>query len=164
MYWWGAYGLVMLAVIVYRVIVPCGCPPVSGCGSPRCSATAAGAVTITMFGPHLDELEVAAGQYFVFRFVTGPGWTRAHPLSLSAAPTTHGLRVTMGVTGDDGQRIAGCARAPGCSSRARTAGCTRWSAPGPSWCSSAPGLGLAPLVALAQEAVLAGRLTDGPPC
>ena len=32
--------------------------------------------------------------------VTGPGWTRAHPYSLSAAPDGHSLRITVKVVGD----------------------------------------------------------------
>jgi ferredoxin-NADP reductase len=122
----------------------------------------AGTVTITMHGPNLDELAVSAGQYFVFRFVTGPGWSRAHPLSLSAAPTTHGLRVTMAVTGDDGPRIA--AMRPGTRvlvegpyGRLHPQVRTR-----PQLVLLGSGTGLAPLVALAEEAAMAGRLTHGP--
>ena len=161
-YWWGAYGVVMLAVIVYRVLVPWRLSARQRLRVTSVQRDGAGAVTITMFGQHLDELEVAAGQFFVFRFVTGPGWTRAHPLSLSAAPTTHGLRVTMGVTGDDGRRIASMRQGTrvlieGPYGRLHPMVRTR-----PQLVLLGSGLGLAPLVALAQEAVLAGRLTDGP--
>ena len=161
-YWWGAYGAVLLAVIVYRVIVPLRLS-----ASQRLTVTSVvpdgtGAVTVTMHGPQLRKLQVSAGQFFVFRFVTGPGWTRAHPLSLSAAPTTHGLRVTMGITGDDGERIA--QMAPGTRvliegpyGRLHPQVRTR-----PNLVLVGSGLGLAPLVALAQEAMLAGRLATGP--
>ncbi|MCV2393150.1 ferredoxin reductase family protein [Actinotalea sp. M2MS4P-6] len=161
-YWWGSYALVMLAVIVYRVIVPLRLSSRQRLRVTSVVPDGRGAVTITMNGPHLEELEVSAGQFFVFRFVTGPGWTRAHPLSLSAAPTTHGLRVTMGVTGDDGERIARMREGTrvmieGPYGRLHPQVRTR-----PNLVLVGSGLGLAPLVALAQEAVLAGRLTNGP--
>ncbi|MDO8121883.1 ferredoxin reductase family protein [Isoptericola sp. b490] len=161
-YWWSAYGLVMALVLVYRVAVPLRLSAQQRLRVTSVQPAGPGAVTVAMHGPHLADLQVAAGQFFVFRFMTGPGWTRPHPLSLSAAPTTHGLRVTMGVTGDDGERIA--RMRPG----------TRVMIEGPygrlhPLVRSRPqlvlmgsGLGLAPLVALAQEAVLAGRLTHGP--
>ena len=41
-----------------------------------------------------------AGQFFSFRFLGGPGWTRAHPYSLSAAPDGRTLRITVQVVGD----------------------------------------------------------------
>ena len=156
-YWWGLYGAVMLAVIVWRVIAPLRTSLRQRLRVTSIVPDGRGAVTITVAGPHLDELEVSAGQFFVWRFRTGAGWTRGHPLSLSAAPTTHGLRVTVGVTGDDGERIA---RMPvgtrvlveGPYGRLRPEVRTR-----PDLVLIGSGLGLAPLLALAQEAVLAGR-------
>jgi ferredoxin-NADP reductase len=38
---------------------------------------------------------VTAGQFLNWRFLTGPGWTRAHPYSLSAAPDGRSLRITV---------------------------------------------------------------------
>ena len=156
-YWWGLYGAVMLAVVVWRVIVPLHTSLRQRLRVTSIVPDGRGAVTVTVAGPHLDELQVSAGQFFVWRFRTGPGWTRGHPLSLSAAPTTAGLRVTIGVTGDDGERIA---RMPvgtkvlveGPYGRLRPEVRTR-----ENLVLIGSGLGLAPLVALAQESVLAGR-------
>lgn len=161
-YWWSAYGLVMALVIWYRLVVPWRLSMRQQLRVTDVRPDGRGAATVTMHGPRLHELQVAAGQFFVFRFLTGPGWTRAHPLSLSAAPTTHGLRVTMGVTGDDGERItrmkAGTrVLVEGPYGRLHPLVRTR-----PRLVLLGSGLGLAPLVALAQEAVLAGRLDDGP--
>jgi ferredoxin-NADP reductase len=50
---------------------------------------------------------VRAGQFFQWRFLDGPGWTRSHPYSLSAAPHGHLLRITAKDLGDGGARIAG---------------------------------------------------------
>jgi ferredoxin-NADP reductase len=43
---------------------------------------------------------VTAGQFLTWRFLTGPGWTRAHPYSLSAAPDGRSLRITVKALGD----------------------------------------------------------------
>ncbi len=161
-YWWTAYATVMAAVVIWRVIVPLRLSMWQRLRVTDIRPDGAGTVTVTMNGPRLSGLAVSAGQYFVFRFMTGPGWTRAHPLSLSAVPTTHGLRVTMAVTGDDGARIA---RMPvgtrvmleGPYGRLHPQVRTR-----PHLVLIGSGTGVAPLVALAQEAAMAGRLTAGP--
>ena len=36
-----------------------------------------------------------AGQFFLWRFLTGSGWAKAHPFSLSAAPNDRFLRITV---------------------------------------------------------------------
>ena len=46
-----------------------------------------GVVSVCMTGRRMDALRAEAGQFFTWRFLTGPGWTRGHPYSLSAAPT-----------------------------------------------------------------------------
>jgi ferredoxin-NADP reductase len=59
-----------------------------------------------MTGRHLHRLPVAAGQFFTWRFLSGPGWTRGHPYSLSAAPTADGLRITVKDLGDGSRALA----------------------------------------------------------
>jgi ferredoxin-NADP reductase len=51
-------------------------------------------------------MDVEAGQFFTFRFLSGPGWTRAHPYSLSAAPDGRSLRITAKALGDGSSRLA----------------------------------------------------------
>jgi ferredoxin-NADP reductase len=46
------------------------------------------------------------GQFFVWRFLDGPGWSRAHPYSLSAAPSPDLLRITVKDLGDGSRRLA----------------------------------------------------------
>jgi ferredoxin-NADP reductase len=58
-----------------------------------------------MTGRHLHRLPVAAGQFFTWRFL-GPGWTRGHPYSLSAAPTDNMLRITVKDLGDGSRQLA----------------------------------------------------------
>ena len=57
-------------------------------------------VSVTMRGRDLDRLPVVAGQFFNWRFLTGPGWMRAHPYSISAAPDGQSLRITVKDLGD----------------------------------------------------------------
>jgi ferredoxin-NADP reductase len=58
-----------------------------------------------MTGRQLHRLPVAAGQFLIWRFLSGPGWTRGHPYSLSAAPTGTTLRITVKDLGDDSRAL-----------------------------------------------------------
>jgi len=62
--------------------------------------------TVVMRGRMLDRLPVQAGQFFQWRFLDGPGFTRAHPYSLSAAPDGRTLRITAAHLGDGSARLA----------------------------------------------------------
>ena len=53
----------------------------------------------------LDRLPARAGQFFIWRFLHGPGWSRAHPYSLSAAPDGT-LRITVKDLGDGSAGVA----------------------------------------------------------
>jgi len=64
-----------------------------------------GSVHIT--GPGLRGMRAEAGQFFHLR-VLAPGlWWQTHPFSLSAAPTTDGLRFTVKDLGDGSHGILG---------------------------------------------------------
>lgn len=62
---------------------------------------AAGVVSVYISGRDLDALRVRAGQFFQWRFLTGGGWWRAHPYSLSAGPDGRYLRITIKGQGVD---------------------------------------------------------------
>ena len=47
-----------------------------------------------------------AGQFFVWRFLDGPGWSRGHPYSLSARPHRSMLRITVKDLGDGSRSLA----------------------------------------------------------
>jgi predicted ferric reductase len=64
-----------------------------------------GVVSVYVTGRSLDRLAVRAGQYFLWRFLAGGGWWRAHPFSISAAPNGEWLRFTVKATGDWTDRI-----------------------------------------------------------
>jgi predicted ferric reductase len=59
-----------------------------------------GVVSVYVSGRRLGELNARAGQFFRWRFMTRDGWWQAHPFSLSAAPDTRTMRITVKVLGD----------------------------------------------------------------
>jgi ferredoxin-NADP reductase len=68
---------------------------------------APGVVSVHLSGRKLDRLPTVAGQFFVFRFLDGAGWTRGNPYSLSARPHPSMLRITVKDLGDGSARVAG---------------------------------------------------------
>jgi predicted ferric reductase len=58
-------------------------------------------------GPGLRRLRVAGGQYFNIRALAPGLWWQAHPYSVSAAPTSAGLRFTIKELGEDSSSILG---------------------------------------------------------
>ena len=110
-FWWTAWGAAAAAVLVWRVGVP-----VLRNARHRLRVTsvvpeAPGVASVYVAGRDLDRLPVQAGQFLTWRFLGRPGWTRAHPYSLSAAPDGRSLRITVQDVGD-GSRAAH-ALAPG---------------------------------------------------
>ncbi|NUO91705.1 MAG: ferredoxin reductase family protein [Dermatophilaceae bacterium] len=105
-FWWGLYAAALVSVATFRVALP-------GVRSRRhrlaVSHVVAESPTVTsvvVTGRHLDRLPVRAGQFFQWRFLDGPGWTRANPYSLSAAPDGRSLRITVEHVGTSSERLA----------------------------------------------------------
>ena len=67
---------------------------------------APGVVSVYLTGRRLEKLRVEAGQFMSFRFLGRPGWTRANPYSLSAAPDGRSLRLTAAAVGDGSAALA----------------------------------------------------------
>jgi predicted ferric reductase len=64
-----------------------------------------GIVSIYIGGRHLEAIRAEAGQFFLWRFLVGTGWAKAHPFSLSAVPNRRFLRITVKELGDDTSRF-----------------------------------------------------------
>ncbi len=64
-----------------------------------------GVVSLRITGLHLDRLNVQAGQFFLWRFLTRGRWWASHPFSLSAVPDGQSLRITVKKVGDFTSRI-----------------------------------------------------------
>ncbi|HEX8864615.1 MAG TPA: ferric reductase-like transmembrane domain-containing protein [Lentzea sp.] len=94
-YWWSLWAAAALAVLVWRVALP-----LWRNGRHRLRVTKVvpegdGVVSVHLTGRNLDRLTARAGQFFGWRFLNRPGWTRGNPYSLSAAPDGRSLRITV---------------------------------------------------------------------
>jgi len=168
-FWWGLWGLSVGAVLLWRIGLPLWRSVRHRIRVTSVVREDDGVTSVYMTGRRLDRLPAEAGQFFGWRFLTGPGWTRAHPYSLSAAPDAHSLRITVKDLGDDSARLR--ALRPGTrvlvegpygrlSARARSRRRIAF---------LAAGIGVTPLRALAEgmsyapgEAVLLYRFADRP--
>jgi predicted ferric reductase len=157
-YWWTLWALAAAAVVVCRVVLPVRLSLRHRLVVAAVTSETPGVVSVHLTGRRLADLRVAAGQFFVWRFRSGPGWTRAHPLSLSAAPTTDGLRITLDVRGDDGARLAGLAPGTPVLVEGPYGRLTPEVRTRPGLALLGSGLGVAPLVAVLQDAVRTGTL------
>jgi predicted ferric reductase len=168
-FWWGLWIAAAVAVLVWRVALPLvrsiryrlRVTSVVGEGD--------GVVSVYLTGRRGQRVPAEAGQFFSFRFLSGRGWTRAHPYSLSAAPDGRSLRITVKDAGDGSAALRQLR--PGTraliegpygrlSARARTR---------PKVAFICAGVGIAPLRALAEaldyapgDAVLLHRFTGDP--
>ena len=106
-YWWGLWTLAAVAILQFRVGLPLVRSLRHRLVVERVVAEAPGVVSVYLTGRRLDRLPVRAGQFFTWRFLDGPGWTRSNPYSLSAAPDGRGLRITVKALGEGSARLAG---------------------------------------------------------
>jgi len=104
-YWLTAYLLAAGAVLVFRIGMPLWRTARHALVVSGVQREAADVVSVRVRGRALDRLPVRPGQFFVWRFLDGPGWARGHPYSLSAAPGDE-LRLTVKDLGDDSHRLA----------------------------------------------------------
>lgn len=107
-YWWTLWAAAAVAICVYRVAVPVYRTLTHDLRVSHVVRESPDTVSVWIRGRHLDRLPLAAGQFFNWRFATGnaTGWTRAHPYSLSAAPTDTTLRITVKNFGDGSAALA----------------------------------------------------------
>lgn len=103
--WWTAWGLTVLAAVVFRLVLPLVRSRRHALTVSSVVHEAPDVVSVRMTGRDLHRLPVEAGQFLGFRFLDGPGWMRNHPYSLSAAPDGRSLRITVRTTGDGGRRL-----------------------------------------------------------
>jgi predicted ferric reductase len=106
LYWWSLWGAAVAAVLVWRVALPLHRTLSHRIRVVDVVRESDHVVSVVMTGRRLDRLPVAAGQFLLWRFLGAPGWTRAHPYSLSAAPTADTLRITVKDLGDASRSLA----------------------------------------------------------
>ena len=100
-FWVSAYLFVALNIIWFRLLGPIFFSGVHGLKVSETVLESSDATSIRISGRKLDSFGAASGQFFIVRVITWKQWWRAHPFSLSAAPTKDSLRFTVGNRGDD---------------------------------------------------------------
>jgi predicted ferric reductase len=98
--WALLYTQVFALVLVHRVITPLRNATRHRMRVHAVLPEAPGVVSIVIEGRQLDELHAESGQFFRWRFLTPDLWWTAHPFSLSAAPHSTRLRLTVKALGD----------------------------------------------------------------
>jgi predicted ferric reductase len=100
-FWVSVYIFVALNIVWFRLLSPIFFSGVHGLKVSKTVVEASDATSIYLSGRKLDSFGAASGQFFIVRVITWKQWWRAHPFSLSAAPTKDSLRFTVGNRGDD---------------------------------------------------------------
>jgi predicted ferric reductase len=106
LYWWTAYAVAAGAVAVFRLGLPAYRTLRHRLVVQQVVSEAPGVISVHLRGRHLNELPVSAGQFFIWRFLDGPGWSRGNPYSLSASPAGDYLRITVKDLGEGSARLA----------------------------------------------------------
>ena len=99
-YWEGLYLLTAFTIIYWRVVIPVFRSFRHDLRVAEIVDEGSSVVSIVMRGHKLDRLNAQGGQFFSWRFMTKGQWWIAHPYSLSAAPTSEEMRVTVKNLGD----------------------------------------------------------------
>ena len=100
-FWISAYLFVGLNILWFRLLSPIVLSLIHGLKVGAAVAESSDSTSVYITGRKLKSFGAKSGQFFILRIVTGRQWWRAHPFSLSAAPTDNQLRFTIGNRGDD---------------------------------------------------------------
>ena len=105
--WWTAQlVLVLAAAAVFRVGLPLLRSARHDLRVSEVRRLGPDVVTVAVAGRDLDRLAARGGQFLVWRFLDATHWWRAHPFSLSAAPSGTRLRLTAREIGDGTRALA----------------------------------------------------------
>lgn len=105
-YWWTLWAAAAGSILIWRVGLPIVRSVRHDLRVTVVLAESPDVVSVIISGRNLERLRASAGQFFNWRFMTGPGWMRAHPYSLSAAPDGGTLRITVKDLGDGSHALA----------------------------------------------------------
>jgi predicted ferric reductase len=106
-YWVALYIAVFACIIAWRVVHPLRFNARHRLRVAAVERESSDVVSVYITGHALDELRAKPGQWFLWRFLTRDGWYKAHPFSLSAAPSRHSLRITVKKLGDATTKMQG---------------------------------------------------------
>jgi ferredoxin-NADP reductase len=107
LYWWSLWAAAAGAVLIWRIGLPVWRSFRHDLRVEAVVPEGPDAVSVYVSGRDLDGLHAEGGQFFTWRFLGSPGWTRGNPFSLSAMPTAGRLRITVKDLGDGSRRLAG---------------------------------------------------------
>ncbi len=105
-YWWTLYLAAAAAVVVFRLGLPAYRSWRHRLEVASVVPEGPGLTSVYLRGRELEKLPARAGQFLLWRFLDGPGWSRAHPFSLSGPPRADLLRITVKDLGDGSRRVA----------------------------------------------------------
>jgi predicted ferric reductase len=105
-FWWTLWAATAASVLIWRVGQPLYRSLRHQLVVQEVRAENNKVTTVVMRGRNLHLLPVRAGQFLQWRFLDQPGFTRAHPYSLSAAPDGRTLRITAAHLGDGSAGLA----------------------------------------------------------
>lgn len=151
-YWWALYLFAAGVTLVFRLGLPAWRSFHHRLRVAEVREEGPGIVSVTLRGHRLDRLGARSGQFFVWRFLDGPGWSRGHPYALSEAPRPDRLRITVKAESPDSARTA--ALRPGTMALVEGpyGGLTARRRARPRLLLVAAGIGITPLRALVEDA------------
>ena len=99
-YWIGLYVFVAGAILIWRFGLPVFKSLRHGLRVDQVIVEAPGVVSVIISGHALERLSAEGGHFFNWRFAQAGHFWLQHPYSLSAAPTSNRLRITVKDLGD----------------------------------------------------------------
>lgn len=105
-FWWTAWALTAGAVVVFRLMVPLGRSWRHGITVQSVVADGTRGVTVHLAGRNLNRLHIQPGQFLIWRFLDGRGWSAGHPFSIASRPSNTRLSIAVRVVGDGTRRLA----------------------------------------------------------
>jgi len=105
-YWIALYVLAFGSIAAFRFLLPMIRSVRHSIRVSSAEHLAPGVTSLQLTGRDLDRLQVAGGQYAIWRFWTRKTWWHAHPISFSAVPTASTARITVRDLGRGSAEVA----------------------------------------------------------
>jgi predicted ferric reductase len=105
MYWIALYVVAFGSIAWFRFVRPVVASLRHDLVVSAVTEVAPGVTSIELRGRRLRRLGADGGQFLIWRFWTPATWWHAHPISLSAVPTDHSVRITVRDLGAGSQRL-----------------------------------------------------------
>ena len=150
-FWWAMMCAAFGATLGFRVLLPVWRTRRHRLRVSETRDEAPGVRAITMTGRALSDLRVKPGQFFVWRFMGGHGWTRGHPYTVSASLSDGSLRITVQAVGDGSARDAAIEPGTAVAIEGPYGAMDESSRRCPEMVMIAAGVGVAPFVGMLQD-------------